>query len=582
MRFGKKCTLGFLPSLLVLIAMLVTACGTTNGPTGPAKAPASQQHLRIDGSGGGAAGDIATFDPAIASDASSINAIEMVFSGLVMMNTNLQAVGELAQSWSHQGTTWTFHLKPNLKFSDGTALTAQDVAYSINRALSPAENNISGGLALTYLGLIKDSSAFANGDTGAPSTLIGDSIIVKDASTLQLILSHNTGYFLQALAYATSWVVEKSLIDKWGDKWTDHLPDGGGSGPWRVLSYSHNTGIKYVPNPNYFGPHPQLSEVDFEFYKTAETSFKAYQANQIDQAPIPSAQVPTQKAILGKQFHQVPQLWISYINLNFLYKPLDNIKIRQALELALNKDVLNQSILNGVDTPTCHIVPNGMPGYDANLKCPGNAPTSGDPTMAKQLLQEGLQEEGLTSFPKLNLTYPANSPTTAKLMTTILQMWQTVLGITIGTDVRDFNTELKAESQTTCTGSVQSCVNQGLAMWSIGWIADYPDPQDWLTLQFGKGAGYNQGNYGLNISSDTAQQQQVQTNMDTADRMDVGQARLDAYNAAEQQLVNDVAWLSLDQVNVVYAMKTYVAGWFDNPQGSIPPAYWANIYISVH
>ena len=587
MKCSKKFTLGFLPTLLVLIAMLVAACGTSTNTSGT-KAPKSQQHLRVAFSGGNDGGDISTFDPAQASDLYSSQSIQLVFTGLVGLNDKLQIEPQLAQSWSNSGTTWTFHLKPNLKFSDGTPLTADDVAYSINRALSGPVNNLSGGLAATYLGLIKDSAAFTAGGAGAPTTLIGDSIIVKDASTIQLILDHNTGYFLDALSYPTSWVVEKSLITKYGDtKWTDHLADNGGQGgdgPFKILSYSHATGIKFVPNPNYYGAQPALQEVDYNFYKTPDTEFKAYQANQVDLSAIPSALIPTQKPKLGTQYRQYPSLSIGYLALNYLAKPFDNIKIRQALELAINKDVINTSILNGVDIPTCHIVPAGMPGYNANLHCPGNAPTSGNPTLAKQLLQQGMQEEGITTLPQITLTYPNSNPTTEKEMTTIRQMWQQVLGVNIGASAIDFGTEIKQINQTLCAtpATPQKCVNQGLQMWFIGWIADYPDPQDWTTLQFAKGAPNNALNYGENISANAAIQQQTQDGLAKADLMAAGTARFNAYNSLEQQLVNDCAWVSLTQGAGVQVVKPYVQGIFNNSQGLTPPEDWANIFITTH
>ncbi|MEO7020496.1 MAG: ABC transporter substrate-binding protein, partial [Ktedonobacteraceae bacterium] len=429
MKLGKKFTLGFLPTLLCLISMLVVACGgPPAGPVTGAKAPQSQQVMRFAFNGGGPNGDIATFDPAEASDVYSSQSIQLVFTGMVQLDDHLQIKPQLATSWdtSADGMTWTFHLRHNLKFSDGTTLDAHDVAYSINRALSPSVNNLSSGLAATYLGLIKDSAAFTAAKAGAPTTLIGDSIKVIDANTLELDLSQNTGYFLGALAYPTSWVVEKSVIDKWTDpKWQDHLSDNGGQGgdgPFKIQSYSHSTGIKFVPNPNYYGAAPALKEVDYNFFKTADTEYKAYTANQADFSGIPAALIPTEKPKLGAQYHQYSNLSISYLAMNYLAKPFDNIKIRQAFELAINKDVLNTSILKGTDIPTCHIVPAGMPGYNADLKCPGGAPTKGDPTMAMSLLQAGMAEEGITSLPPIKITY-STGPTLGLLMTAIRQMW---------------------------------------------------------------------------------------------------------------------------------------------------------------
>jgi oligopeptide transport system substrate-binding protein len=158
MRSGKPFTLGFLSTLLCLAAMILANCNGTSttvptGSTRPALAPASQQIYRY---GDDIAGqDISTFDPAQATDVFSIEAINLVFTGLVSLNDTLQVQVQLALSHtvSTDGLTWTFTLRPNLKFSDGTPLTSQDVVYSIDRALSPQIASLN-GVSLTYLGLI--------------------------------------------------------------------------------------------------------------------------------------------------------------------------------------------------------------------------------------------------------------------------------------------------------------------------------------------------------------------------------------------------------------------------------------------
>ena len=123
-------------------------------------------------------------------------------------------------------------------------------------------------------------------------------------------------------------------------------------------------------------------------------------------------------------------------------------------------------------------------------------------------------------------------------------------------------------------------------MWEIGWIADYPDAQDWTTLQFCNGCGQNGMNYGQNHTSDAAAQQQVQQQLIAADAMPAGAARDAAYNAAEQQLVNDVAWLPVFQSTTSIVLKPYVQGdiqsAFVNPEGLTPPNDWGSIYISTH
>src|SRR5437764_5846245 len=137
--------------------------------------------------------DIATFDPGQATDQNSIQAVHMIFTGLVELDDSLKVRPQLASSWttSPDGLTWTFTLKPNLKFSDNTPLTSKDVIYSIDRALSPVISNLN-GVSLTYLGLIKDSDKRT---AGKIPTLIDDSLMALDGNTVVLKLNKATAYF---------------------------------------------------------------------------------------------------------------------------------------------------------------------------------------------------------------------------------------------------------------------------------------------------------------------------------------------------------------------------------------------------
>src|SRR5436305_14882154 len=154
-------------------------------------------------------------------------------------------------------------------------------------------------------------------------------------------------------------------------------------------------------------------------------------------------------------------------------------------------------------------------------------------------------------------------------------MWKTVLGVTIATTAISQNTMYTLETQT--TGK-----DKPLQMWAGGWGADYPDPQDWITLQFGDGQPYNEFNFGNNHGATAAQQQDLQKQMDAADVMQDQTARLQTYNRIEQQLVDDVAWLSTYQRPDIYVLKTYVVGLKFNSQSAIPPDDWANTFIASH
>ena len=580
MRSGKKLTLSVLPTFLCLLAMFIVACGGTdngngNGSGGNTQKAPDNKQVFVDAYSVHGLSDIKTFDPALVTDGHSINAINLVFTGLVELDQNLNIKGELAQSYSvgSDGVTWTFKLKPNLQFSDGTSLTSADVAYSIDRALQPATKS---GTAGAYLNLIKDSDKLL---AGKIKTVIGDSITTPDPNTVVIITNAKAAYFLGALSYPSSYVIEKKLIDTYGSKFADHLSEGqGGSGPFMVKKYSRGQEIDFVPNPHYYGSKPQLKEIIFPFYKSSDTLYKAYQTGTVDTSVIPTAQLASAKQLTA-EYHNIPQLWINYYSMNYLVKPFDNIKVRQAFALAINKDEIVHAVYKDTKIASNHIVPKGMPGYFDALKGPdGTTNTKGNPTLAKQLLTQGLQEEGTTiaNLPPITIyAASAGSNDVRNEFAAYQQMWQTTLGVKINFRDEDFNQLLS---------DITAATNnpKGIAFWRIDWIADYPDPQDWLTLQFAKGSPNNNQNYGQNSSANSATQQKIQDQLVAADSNTNNAERMQQYNTAEQQLVNDVVWLPTDQQAIQIIRKPCIVGYVDNAQELVNPEVWANVYKSTN
>ena len=559
---------------LCLVTMFLTSCnlfgGGNNQTNQPIKAPPDKQ-VYVDPEVG--TSDITTFDPALAFDLPSINAIQMVFTGLVQLDDKLQVQPQIAQSWelSPDDLTWTFHLRSGLKFSDGTPLTSHDVAYSIDRALQPITRST---VAPIYLDLLKDSDKLL---AGTIPTLIDDSLITPDTNTIKIITRKKAAYFLDMLTHPCTYVVEKKLIDAYGANFTNHLDEGGGAGPFKVSKYIHGQEIDFVSNPNYYGRAPQLRKVIFPFYRQANAVYQAYQAGQVDTTGVPLSSFATNKK--RTDFHQVPQLWINYYTMNYLVKPFDNIHIRQAFALAINKTAIANNVWKGTALPTNHIVPPDMNGYNPHLTGPdGTQSLQGNSTRARTLLNQGIQEEGwssVTQLPPITLTYATGSSSFDQEVAAMVSMWQNILGVTVTADPVDYNTLLAEVTAATNNA-------HGLQFWGLAWVAEYPDPQDWLTRQFDKGALNNSMNYGENTSNDAAEQQAIQQQLENADADFHSDSRLQAYQQAEQQLVNDVAWMPMEQVTTTYLRKPYVIGMTDNPQGLIPPNDWANIYIVQH
>ncbi len=266
MRLGaRKTVFASVFTLAGSLALLLAGCG---GTTGSGTLPDSQQIVRLQLPGN----DIKSLDPANATDLYSGEVIEAVYPGLVVLDKNLTAEPWAAAALptvSADGLTWTFKVKPGLKWSDGTAINAKTYAYSMNRAENPC--NAFG--AAYYLYAIKDAAAF-NGETcaadgttvkGAVQTLIGDSITTPDDLTLQVQLATPATYFLYAMTYPTSWAVPEQLISQYGNKFTDHLVDNGGFGGdlFKVTKWDHTGHLVLQRNDAFWGAKPKIREVDY-------------------------------------------------------------------------------------------------------------------------------------------------------------------------------------------------------------------------------------------------------------------------------------------------------------------------------
>jgi len=273
--------------------------------------------------------------------------------------------------------------------------------------------------------------------------------------------------------------------------------------------------------------------------------------------------------------------------MNYLTPPFDNIHIRQAFALAIDKQAIANNIWKGTIKATNHIVPPELQGSNPNLTGPDNTKSlSGDLKKAQDLLNQGLHEEGwhsVSEIPQITLTYVSGITTFDQEVSALVDRWQQVLKVKVAVNAVDEGTLLAK-----VTGATDN--PNGLQMWSLAWIdqyPEYPDPHDWLTQQFGQGSPFNNANYGQNTSQNAAQQQLVQQQMDAADaNIDAGKnihpeqipVRMQSYQQVEQQIVNDVGWLPMEQATATFLRTTSIVGIKDNAEGIIPPNDWANIY----
>jgi oligopeptide transport system substrate-binding protein len=571
-RDSRKLSLAGVVVLLSTLALMVAGCGGSSASSNVL--PSSQQILRFPLDAG--AVDLKDMDPSREQDFYSYFPVSLVFPALLVLDAHSTPTPWAASAmptFNAADNTYTFKVKSGLKWSDGTPIDANTFAYSINRSLNPC----TGSTLTYYLFSIKDAAAFStetcesDGVTikGKIPSLIGDSITVPDSQTLVIKLSAPAPYFLQAITYPISDAQPKQLIDQYGLKnWTDHLADNGGFGGnlYKVKSWPHTGTLDLIANPSFWGQQPKLHEIDFKIYQTADASYTTYLDGGLDVGPQPPPADQYKNAKARSDYHAIPYLAIEYGQPNWKIAPFDDVRARQAFDLALNKEVLANQVLQGRDNATNHIVPQGMYGYNPNVTGPdGTTSLTGNVARATALLQAYANDKCSGQFSKCPTVtlLTNNSPTAESYAQAMLGMWQQAFpGYPMKTSFLDFTTMLNEVYGPTPPQFV-----------IIGWSADYPDPQDWLSLQFSPVSINNTGFVNLPAANTLMAQADADLNPTT---------RAQEYNQAEQLLVTAVAWMPLYQQQTQYNLPTYVHGVAFNSLGDIALATWQQIYLTSH
>jgi len=533
--------------ILSVLVLILTACGgsaATVSTHGPTPTLATSQVLTFPNVG---TVDIAVMDPAQGPDANSAIAVGMVYSGLVKFDKNLNVVPDQANwSISSDRKTYTFTLKPNITFSDGTPVTAQTYIYTLTRALLPA---VKSPIATFFLGNIVGANDVANGKS---KTLKG--VQALNDTTLQITLTQPTDYFLDIMANSIAFPLNQKVIDQYGEaNWPNQVAGNGvGTGPFMVKAWDHNVKMVFVPNPHWYGAKTRLKEVDMLFVNDPSTAFRAYQAGQYAF----DWNITPQDLIIAKNIVGYTSQSLLQTDLLFFDNtkpPFNNIAVRQAFAYAIDKTTLVNSIFKGGAIPAPTIIPPGMPGYQPDY--PG---LQFDKAKALSLLQSVYPD--VTKVPPITFSYP-NSQVSPLEAQVLQNMWQSALGI----QVRLNSVELNAYNQETETQP--PVIQFGFTQWT----ADYPDPYDWLALNLLSTASNNSGDW-KNPQFDQIVQEAEQT---------TGQARIQLYNQAEQLAITDVGWLPVDHEAMAAVIPSWVHGVSLNNTG-LYFGDWSGVYLSQH
>ncbi len=519
-----------LVGILLLVVMGATACSGSDEPAtatpAPTAEPATPEATAAPASSEDEEGsgvdtgrfvrlyvDPPTLDPHLTTDATSAEIIVEVFGGLMTIDKDLNVVPDLAENVdvSDDGRIYTFRLRRDVQFHDGKPVTAEDVRWSLERVTNPLTES---PVVDQYLGDIVGVKEKLNGDA---LTISG--VKVVDEYTIEITIDEAKSYFLAKMTYPTGFVLDRENVEANPKRW---FREPNGTGPFRLTEYKVGETMVLTRNENYHLGAPKLREV--EFILSGGTSMLMYENDEIHISGISLADLDRIKDpssdLHGELREAPPAFSVNYIGLNVNEPPLDDVKVRQALNLAIDKQEIATIVLGDLVVPAKGILPPGFPGFSDEVQG-----FQFDPVRAKTLLEESKYGGDLENLPPITITTPGSFGANVSLdMEVVLQMWERNLGITAEFQQTEFATFLK------------DLHKRRFQMFDIGWIADYPDPENFLDLLFHSESSNNHTNYSNPIVDDLLMQARVETDET---------ARFALYHEVEQQILDDAPWIPL-------------------------------------
>lgn len=467
----RRNLLALLLTLVLALSALLAGCSAnnnetqskSNSDTSKQTAKADEQVINLN-----LRADPPNLNPFTSTDMASFDVLNDVLDGLVRYDKNgeIKPGSGLAKSWdiSSDGLTYTFHLKDGIKWSDGNPITAQDFEYSWKKVLDP---KTASQYAYQFF-YIQGAEEYNSGNGTA------DQVGIKalDDKTLQVKLKSPAPQFLGLTAFGTYLPQEKSFVEKIGVDKLGSSPDTlVYSGPFVIKEWNHDQSVVLEKNPNYWDKDSvKLEKVNFLIIKDANTQAQNYDNGTLDQMRVPSDLMEKYKNT--KEFSVKPIAGNWYIQFNDKKGIFKNVNIRKAFTLAINRKAFTEQVLKDGSIPAMSIIPPGVPGYNNEdfIKQDG-APffKDNDVQAAKDYLNKGLKELGLTKLP--TITFTADDTTGAKKASEALQqMWKQNLGA----DVQLKNEAFKIRIDDMNKGNFDMVL--------AGWSADYNDPMTFLDM----------------------------------------------------------------------------------------------------
>jgi oligopeptide transport system substrate-binding protein len=550
-----KRTLGAITALGLIIAACGTPAATSSEPGGESQsqAPAVDQVLRVP-----LGGEPATLDPNRASDSVSITVLTQLVRPLVYFDASLNTVpeGGLAESWesSEDGQTVTFHLKEGIKYSDGSDIVAEDFVTSWKRLIDPRTAADYSYVLLDVAGGTEVYGADPEDDAAVDAALENFGVSAPDDATFVVELAHPATYFV---SIATLWVTAPMRADFEFGEAEGYLS----SGPYIMSEWNHEENITLVPNPEWTGgPASLLTEIQMPVIADPAQALAAYESDEIDIVGVPSADVQRIRddPELSQQVIQGDRLSLEYYGFDMRDSSVfgQSQQLRWAFSEAVDKQTLIDTLRAGVGTVAGSAVPPGMPGHQADIGI------AYDPDKAVTDFEAGIQEAGVAAGDlALQLGYNTEAdhePTVEFLQ----EQWRTAFDVNVelvGLEWSSYLTRLNEDP---------------FDIFRLGWGADYPHPNNFLTDLFTCTSGNNNMQYCNEEFDSLMAEAAVEPDLDT---------QVGIYNQAQEMLVEDAPVIFISWGGRFTLVKPWVSGIVATPGDPTTGSYFYDaVTITEH
>lgn len=534
----------FTLSLLTAAILCASTAGwAANVPAGTALAE-KQELVRNNGS------EPSSLDPHKVESDVEFNIISDLFDGLVSVSPQGDIQPRLAEKWENKdNTVWTFHLRPGIVWSDGTAITAEDIVWSWQRLVDPK----TASPYASYPG----NMHIVNGADIAQGKKAPDTLGVKalNDTTLEVTLTQPNAAFLAMLAHPSLVPVDKVLIGRFGEKWTkpEHFVS---SGAYKLSQWVVNERIVAERNPRYWdNPHTVINKVTYLPVTSEASDVNRYKAGEIDIVyTVPINQFAQLRKTLGRELDVSSQLATYYYEFNTTRPPFNDVRVRKALNMALDKDIIAEKVLGQGQRPAWLISQPDIGGVKLHNPDYASWPMDKRIAEAKKLLAEaGYSPDHPLSF---NLLYNT-SESHQRIAIAASSMWKKNLGV----EAKLQNQEWKTMLDTMHTHNFDAV--------RYAWIADYDDAATFLN-NFRTGDSENTSQYS-NPDYDKA--------LADAAKAKTPEARGEFYQQAEDLLGRDVPAIPVYHYVRTHLVKPWVGGFTPDKLGYY---FTKDMYIKKH